>query len=266
MARSFSGSLSSDDLQKHVMQSYFIMRVGVAVIGIAFPLLLLLGGEAIGICAQNSMSAYYHAVSIDGWSMRNWFVGLLFAVSISLGLYRGFSRTEDYLLDGAGLFGVGIALFHMSWKPADSPCPMLNSGTHEGAAIFGLSLHFVCAIAFFICIAFVCWFCADDTLPLEPNPSRRKILKRVYRSIAVAMPVLMILAAILNRARGMATFWVETAGILAFGVYWFVKGLELKRTAADQKAAAGVLRLRSGVVEEIQALGEPDIEVDPAAR
>ena len=49
----------------------------------------------------------------------------------------------------------------------------------------------------------------------------------------------------------MATFWVETAGILAFGAYWFVKGVELKHTAADQKAAGGKLRLRSGIVEEI---------------
>jgi len=53
--------------------------------------------------------------------MRSWFVGLLFAVSISQGLYRGFSSTEDYLLDGAALFGVGIAPFHMSWAPSDSP-------------------------------------------------------------------------------------------------------------------------------------------------
>jgi hypothetical protein len=72
VARNFSGSLASDDLQKHVMNSYFIMRVGIALIGIAFPFLLLLGGKAIGICAQNSISAYYYAVSMDGSSMRNW--------------------------------------------------------------------------------------------------------------------------------------------------------------------------------------------------
>jgi len=65
---------------------------------------------------------------------------------------------------------------------------MPNSGTYQGVTVFGLSLHFICAVAFFICIAFVCWFCADDTVSLEPNRNRREKLKRLYRSIRVAMP------------------------------------------------------------------------------
>jgi len=48
-----------------------------------------------------------------------------------------------------------------------------------------------------------------------------------------------------------AVFWVEAAGICVFGVYWFLKGIEINRTAADEKAATGRLRLRSGTVEEI---------------
>lgn len=73
----------------------------------------------------------------------------------------------------------------------------------------------------------------------------------------------MLFAAVLNGGpgHGMATSWVEVAGILAFGVYGFVKGLELKHTGADRQAAAGKLRLRSGVVEEIRPLVEEKTNV-----
>ena len=258
-ARSFSGSLGSNDLQKSILQSYFIMRVGIAIIGIALPFVLLFGGLAADICWQNSMSAYYNAVGTFGGSMRNWFVGPLFAISISLGLYRGYSHVEDYLLDAAAVLGVGIAVFPMDWDPATlSGCGVAGSALHVGAKIFGFPLHAVCAISFFLCIALVCWFCADDTLHLEPNETRRRTLKVMYRAIAIVMPASMFLAWGLNSYwhTNKGIFSSEAAGVCSFGVYWMLKGFELKHTEADQKAAAGRLRLRSGKVEETGGPGE----------
>lgn len=252
-ARSFSGSLENNDLQTHILRSYLIMRAGIAVIGISLPFVLLFGGMAADICAQNSMSAYYHAAGTYGGSMRNWFVGPLFAISISLGLYRGYSRVEDYLLDAAAVLGVGIAVFPMDWDPAKlSGCGVPGSVLHVGVKVFGFPLHAVCAISFFLCIALVCWFCADDTLHLEPSETRRQALKVMYRGIAIVMPASMFVAWWLNTGlrTNKAVFWAEATGVCAFGAYWLLKGLELNRTAADQKAATGRLRLRSGKVEE----------------
>jgi len=244
-ARSFSGSLGSNDLQKSILQSYLIMRVGIAVIGISLPFVLLFGGMAADIPAQKSMSAYYHAVGTYGGSMRNWFVGPLFAISISLGLYRGYSHVEDYLLDAAAVLGVGIAVFPMDWN-----CGL--PGGFCGVKILDHPVHAICAISFFLCIALVCWFCADDTLHLEPNETRRQALRVTYRVIAIVMPASMFVAWWLNTGlrTNEAVFWVEAAGVCSFGAYWLLKGLELNHTEADRKAAAGRLRLRSGNVEE----------------
>jgi len=237
--RSASGFLSGADLQKHIVRSYFMMRVGLGVIGIGFPFLLLLGGLAIGIAAQGSISAYYFATSPDGASMRNWFVGLLFMVAISLGLYQGFSIGEDILLDAAAVFGVGIAIFPTPWP-----------GT-QTAMLFGIPVHILCAVTFFLCIAFVCWFYADDTLSLIHNAARRKGLKIVYRTISMLMPASMIVAWVVGKGYGV--FWAEAAGIFSFGAYWLVKSYELRTTEADKRAIAGRLEQNYGQVEEINS-------------
>jgi hypothetical protein len=50
--------------------------------------------------------------------MRNEFVGILFAVDTILFLYQGITRLEDYALNLAGVFALGIALFPMTWPVA----------------------------------------------------------------------------------------------------------------------------------------------------
>lgn len=243
---SFTGSLSSQDLERHILRSYFMMRAGIALIGLAFPFLLLFGGMFEKICPQSSMSAYYHAIGPGQGSMRNWFVGLLFSVSIALGLYRGFSRIEDRLLDAAALLGIGIAVFPMPWT-ASNVCGALGTATYNSVDVAGYSVHDICSFSFFVCIAFVCWFCADDTLPLVGNPTLRHSLKATYRTIAVLMPTMAFLAWGLTRKR----FWAECTAVVAFGVYWLLKGLELNHTGADLEAALGKLMLNNGEVEDV---------------
>jgi len=254
--RSFTGSMGAGDLKSHILKSYFLMRLGAALLGIALPLILLFGGRLAGICPQDSISAYYHAVSLDGASVRTWFTGILFAVSAILGLYQGFSRAEDILLDLAGVLGIGIAIFPMPWERSNvdfSKCGIVGSAPYKGVYLFGtpLSAHVFCAVGFFICIAFICWFCADDTLDLIKEPSRRKLLKVIYRTIAILMPASMLAAWGLSFWSGHQgdIFWAETAGIWAFGIFWFIKGFELRATAADDLAAHGKLRLVEGRIE-----------------
>jgi hypothetical protein len=246
-------SLTNVDLQQRIVGSYIAMRVGIGVMGIVFPLLLLFGGLAVGICAQGSMSAYYYAASPSEVSMRNWFVGLLFVVSISLGLYRGFSRLEDILLDVAAVFGVGIAIFPMDWDPDKVKCGAVGVLKLAGHRVGGISLHGICAVAFFLCIALVCWLCSGDTLSLIKDQTRRTRLKIIYRTIGILMPASMLAAWALNTLAktSWAGFWTEAAGIFAFGAYWLVKSKELKDTEADGKALRGQLRRYSGHVEEL---------------
>src|SRR5215471_6209465 len=174
---------TADELEQHVLGMYFSLRQGIILVAAAFPLWLLGAGAVYyGIPWQGSMSAYYHAAGNDdyqgcqesfrkltvqnpspsveairndpklqqcraahygGGSMRNWFVGILFAVGVFLYLYKGFSTTENYALNIAVAFALGIALNPMElWEKSS-----------------GVSWHGFFAVSFFIVIAFVAIFC-----------------------------------------------------------------------------------------------------------
>jgi hypothetical protein len=165
--------MKSDGLENHIFGTYLTLRIGVAIIAILFPFILWIGGLFyVEIPLQNSMSAYYHA-SIDHKSMRDWFVGILFAIGAFLYLYKGFSNKENIALNCAGTFALGIALFPMEWDCGDT-CKRL-------------SLHGTCATLFFLCIAFVCLRCASDTLDLIPNEQDKRKFELLYQLIGLAM-------------------------------------------------------------------------------
>jgi hypothetical protein len=234
--------LAPEELQRHILSTYMNMRRGIAAIGIVFPFLLWLGGHFYArLPLQPSMSAYYHATGFECRSMRDWFVGLLFLEGISLFLYRGFGRSENWALNIAGFLAVGVAIFPE--EPSKS----------------WLALHGFCAIGLFLCIAFVALFCADNTLDLInktnfPNPAKAIArLKLAYKLIGSAMITSMLVAYILNTVlkTGFMKFWVEAAGILSFGVYWLIKSWELRRTAADLKTFRAQTKKSGGRVMSI---------------
>src|SRR5690349_1291230 len=110
--------LGPQELQQNILTTYVNIRTGTAIVGILFPLILWLGGRLhVGLCLQGSMSAYYHATGVAGHSMRDWFVGLLFAVGIFLVLYKGYSHAENWALNIAGILALGVAVFPMHWEP-----------------------------------------------------------------------------------------------------------------------------------------------------
>lgn len=226
-------------MQNHMLATYASLRIGVAVIAILFPPLLWLGGIYLGMPLQDSMSAYYHA-TCDLGSMRNWFVGLLFAVGIILHLYRGFSRQENIALNIAGILAVGIAIFPMQWACGEV-CGMLCHAEHKG-----ISLHGVVAISFFICIAYVCIFRASDTLHLMDDKVRERRYRLIYRQLGIGMilsPVIAILLAYLVKQENSYRFFAEAAGIWIFAAYWLLKSREISITNAERLAVSKEIQI-----------------------
>lgn len=222
-------------LQRHLAATYFTLRLGLGVIAVAFPVLLALGGRLYArLPLQDSMSAYYHA-SMDGRSMRVWFVGILFALGALLYLYKGFSTRENVALNVAGILLVVVAVVPMPWN-----C---------GASCSTLSVHGASAILAFACIAFVAAFCADETLELIREPKRRRRFRATYRSLAGLMVVSPVVAFVLSRLLGFQSalvFFVEAFGIFAFAAYWLTKGREMKETQADMMGLDGTLVSTAG--------------------
>ena len=233
-------------IEQQVKATYTALRIGAAVIAFIFPHLLWGGGKIAGVTLRDSMSAYYWATpdqpcpcgenpdrsckqkgtevntaltssprekAFKPGTMRNWFVGLLFAIGTLLYVNQGHSRKEDVALNFAGLFAVGIALFPMPWD------------CHHHS----FSPHGFCAISFFLCIAFVSAICSRDTLVLIKDLKVRARYQKTYIGLAVAMVASPIAAYAFNfiTSQRSPVYWAEFFGIYAFAAYWCVKTKEM---------------------------------------
>jgi hypothetical protein len=244
-----------DELQKHVTSTYRNLRRMLAIIGFLFPLFLpLVGKYWYGIPFQNSMSAYYFAGSngegpIRSWltsldfsplkyilfvmteaasetPLRSWFVGILFVMGVFLYIYKGFSDIENYLLNGAGLSALGVALFPMEWNCGD--------------ACHWFTLHGVFAVVLFICIAFVALFCSGETLLKRPlSAERNTYYRNWYFWLGLGMIASPLAAWAITKTIGSTglTFFVEWFGIWTFAAYWWIKSNELSENKAEIHAA-----------------------------
>lgn len=213
--------MSDDILHKHIHATYFLLRTGIAVIAIMFPVVLFLGGLYYGIKLQESMSAYYHVV-VDGKSMRDWFVGLSFAIGVFLYLYKGFSKKENYALNLSGFSAMGVAIYPMDWACG-------NSCDH-------FTMHELCAVSFFLCLTYVCVFCASETLSILKDPVKEKRYRKLYLIIGglmVLAPLTAYLLVAFFQQYRFLTFYVEVFGIWSFASYWLVKSRELGHSEAE---------------------------------
>lgn len=243
-----------EQLRQHVLATYFSLRIGIAVVGIALPLVVWIVGYVYAhLCLQGSISAYYYAVGPTGHSMRDWFVGSLFVVGMFLYLYKGFSALENTLLNVGGVLAVLAALVPMHWLPCDF---MACASAPINCERTGWSPHGVFAVGFFLCIALVSFFCAGDTLPLIEDaglPNADELIiryKNTYRAIAVLMVASIIVTYVLNVSGNSTStkFWVELVGIWSFAAYWLVKSHEMSQTEAESKAMRGELTRHQGRV------------------
>jgi hypothetical protein len=216
---------------KDATATYWYVRTAVFLIGLLFPVILVVGGFLEGVAVPDSFSAYYHATTagyappagvVGLGALRNEFVGLLFAVGICMYLYKGFSELEDWLLNLAGIFAVGVALIPMPWPP--------GSGS-------GLSWHYVSAVSFFVCLGIVCTFCSETTLramPPDTPPDVIKMYRAWYRTLSALMitsPIVALVLRELNYRRYVLV--LELIGIWAFSAYWLVKTKEMKQSELE---------------------------------
>ena len=219
-------------LQAHILSTYNTLRYGIAVITLAFPAAVFLAGWFSHVGLQSSLSEYYWADSIDPNTPRAVFVGGLCAIGSFMYLYKGFTRAENIALNVAAVCGIGVALV-----PTPSEADHWNPGLwHAGFAV-----------ATFVCLAYVVLFQAKKTLhELPPGTASGSAMKRYsrkwyvarYNVIGTVLLLSPITAAILDLRQSAYVFFVESAGVMAFGWYWLAKSSEIKRSSAEHKAVA----------------------------
>ena len=232
-----------------IVENYRKLRTRIGVIALAFPVVLIVVGLWWGIGVQPTLSNYYFAQDtfgrIDLYPVRLWFCGILFVVGIFLYKYQGFSKNENRWLSLAGLFALGVAVF-----------PMSVAGKNEYDFVLAwiglsqLSLHGICAVLAFGCIAVVIVWYADSTLSelKMTKPATYKRYKAAYFAIAAWMVVsigISILLNYLHHGQGAYILVAEASGIWAFAAYWFVKNRELTEVGEALKARHAPMRQRT---------------------
>jgi hypothetical protein len=227
-------SMTAEDLRRNMMSTYFTLRLGIVLLSFALPLILLIYSLVThGRLVESSMSAFYSA---DGGAMRNWFVGILWAIGFFLILYQGFSPLEDWLLNFAGGFAVLIAM---------TPCNCAGQEVLDKS-----KAHTTFAVLFFACMVGVCLFCARDTITLLPKKSDQDKFKRTYYTIAFFLfvsPLAALAVAYFARAQGSLLFFIESFAVWVFAAYWVTKSAEIRITSAERRALDGALENVEGV-------------------
>lgn len=205
--------------------SYHRVRTALGLLGMALPLVLLIGGLLDYSRIEPSISDFYHT------TYRDIFVGTLCAIGVFLVCYRGYGRgpgdviDDDWLGTIAGTSAFGVALF-----PNESPTAQIATMTQSivgiGASPF---FHYASALVFFTCLAVFCL----SKFARTAKPGRR----RVYLGCGwiIVLCLIGIAGASYVKLYGAGSaqaavvhynlvFWFEAIGIWAFGLSWLVKG------------------------------------------
>ncbi|MFD9889124.1 DUF998 domain-containing protein [Amycolatopsis sp. NPDC059027] len=193
-----------------LVHSYLFLRRAIGVIGLALPVLLIVGTLAVdGGGLLNSISGYYYT------STRDVFVGSMCAIGVFLLSYHGYSRLDDVAGNLAAIAAIGLAV-----------CPTTPAHATSTDRVLGV-LHLVFASVFFLTLAFFCLFLF--TKSDKADPTRRKIDRnRVYVAAGVVILASLALIVVTSLVPVATTLhpalWLETAAILAFGFAWLTKG------------------------------------------
>jgi len=223
-------------------RSYLLMRAVVGAIGVALPVALWTMEALFSRTLEfrGSISAYYHSPG------REVFVGFMSVVAFLLVMYMAGQkdrRREFILSTVAGLALLGVIIFPTQRPGLTDDSPLCGSepqpnGCSNLQQLLGetttATIHFLCAAAFILSLAAICFFWAQRYLGEEiakaerahtPEPSENELRRQPRYWVPVACGIA-ILAAVAWVATGIqigpftALYVGEVGAILAFAAAW----------------------------------------------
>lgn len=208
--------------------SYRLLRRFLGCLGLALPVVLVVGGFWCECCVRPSISAYYHSSSPI---LHGLFVGILCAIGAFLICYKGHPREDDEFLSDrmfampAGISAFGIALFPTDpnsrvdcWRLCvDDRLGSQSAGWDE---VFNYA-HIAFSLLFFVAITAMAWF--------QFAKSEKRLRRLIYQVCAGLITVCVLLIVILegfsfNFDRYSVIFGIEALAVWAFGAAWLTKG------------------------------------------
>ncbi len=227
-----------------LVQSYTRVRLALGFLGLALPLILLIGGltSTEGSCVRTgslepTISDFYHT------AYRDIFVGALCAMGVFLVSYRGYPReagewiSDNGLSTIAGIAGFGLAFFPNDGGTCKDTLSIFQQIVGPDAA---RNLHYAFALVFFLSLAGFCFFKFSKT--------GRTWRGRIYVACGygILLALLLTAIAVFFKTRegswlgGLVVdysliFYFEALGVWAFALSWIVK------SRADESIARRLL-------------------------
>lgn len=211
--------------------SYLTLRKAIGFIGVALPLVLVLGNILIfhARAIEDSISYYYYT------HMRGVFVGSLWSIGIFLFSYRGYESRDEIAGRLACVFALGVALFPTAREPGSCNILHLSRVAHAACDTpHAISfVHAVFATLLFLTLAYFSLFLFTETHPahLQPMTKRKRERNVVYYICgwlilgSIAAVLVIHIALHVDRFGPLPVlFLFETIAIEAFGISWLVKG------------------------------------------
>ncbi|MFC2151832.1 DUF998 domain-containing protein [Bacteroidota bacterium] len=206
-------TIDKKDARMYII-SYNTLRRAVGVLGITFPIILVIGSIALDKENHilNSISSYYHT------SMGNGFVGIMCAVSLFMFSYLGHDYKDNIAGHLAGLFALGIAFFPNN---TIDPSTLINK------------LHLTSALLFFSVLIYFSLALFTKSDQPKPYSVQKRNRNRIYKicGYTMACSILLIalyMALLKGKFPGLdnlePVFWLESLALLAFGISWLTKG------------------------------------------
>jgi peptidoglycan/LPS O-acetylase OafA/YrhL len=183
-------------------------------------LLLVDGLFLAGEMPRGSLSAYYHT------GMRDVFVGSLCVVGVFLITYMAFHYNWDNLLSTlAGLAVLGVAVF-----PTGGNTPLTPLQERMGEKPVS-TVHMLSAAIFILSLAVISFLFGrrEGRRPdrTDEQQGRGKLLHWACGLVIIAAVAYVLITKWLGRFDEHSLFYGETIAVLAFGLSWLMKGLEL---------------------------------------
>lgn len=230
--------------REDMVLSYHRVRTALGVLGMALPLVLIVGGLTDYRRIEPAISDFYHT------TYRDVFVGTLCAIAVFLIYYRGYGRSEDDFIGDDWLGTVaGVSAFSVALFPNESPTAQIATMTQSLVGI-GVSpiFHYASALVFFTCLAVFCL----TKFARTAKARRRRIYMACGWTIVASLVGIAVASCIKVLGSGPLqtivvqyglVFWFEAIGIWAFGLSWLVKGKAdialIRLTRRDPDASMG---------------------------
>lgn len=189
------------------------MRIMIGILGMLLPWLVAL----ITLSIPQSISITYYSLFAVGT-----FMVVLGSAGILLINYKGYSKTDDITATIAGVFGILICLFPMTYLDEPSTPTGILHLPSDISNIF----HSISAVVFFGTLAFMSFFLFTKTKDKSNMSKQKKIKNIIYKVCGVGMIgsfLLFLLKLIPGFDCYCLTWIIEAIALFFFGASWIVK-------------------------------------------